>query len=293
MAVSKNDLMDSLLGDMLGSEPDKGVVAEIREVGVKHLFPFKNHPFKVKDDDNFKSLKESIRKMGISEPIIVRARPGQTGYEIISGHRRSEAARQLGIEKVPVLVTNLDDDRATILMVDGNKKRDKLDPSEKAFAFKMRMEAEGHMRVSDGTGETTAVKIGKDYGVSERSVFNFIRLTELLPELIEAVDNRKLQMGIAVEVSYMDKDAQQVILDYFKSAGRFPDKEAIKALKEKGTITEEDVEKSMVSKDSKKSSYLDRFNEYFPDEYSEEDKLEVITLLLDGWKKDRLSGMTL
>lgn len=197
---------------------DQDQKGQVIEVSVAELFPFQNHPFKVIDDEKMSQTVESIRENGILVPIMVRNRP-QGGYEVISGHRRKHAAEIVGLDRVPVIVRDLTDDEAVIAMVDANLQREEILPSEKAFAYKMKLDALSHQGKADVTsrqvGEKllSVTKVGRDANESERQVQRYIRLTELIPQLLDMVDTKKLKFNPAVEISYITQDEQQLLIE--------------------------------------------------------------------------------
>ena len=191
---------------------------QVQQIPVSELFPFKNHPFKVLDDDSMTRTVESISQFGVLAPLIARPRP-EGGYEIISGHRRKHAAELAHLDTLPVIVRNMEDDAATILMVDSNLQREHILPSERAFAFKMKLEAIKNQGArSDLTSvqiapKLSAEKIGKDAGMSKDNVKRYIRLTNLVPELLDMVDEKKISFNPAVELSYLDEAQQRDFLE--------------------------------------------------------------------------------
>lgn len=197
---------------------DQDQKGQVIEVPASELFPFQNHPFKVLDDEKMAQTVESIRENGILVPIMVRNRP-QGGYEVISGHRRKHAAEIVGLKTVPVIVRDLTDDEAVIAMVDANLQREEILPSEKAFAFKMKLEALSHQGKSDPTSRQVVGKlesadvVGKDIGESGRQIQRYIRLTELIPQILDMVDTRSLKFNPAVEISYITQDEQEMLLE--------------------------------------------------------------------------------
>ncbi len=208
--------LDSLFGI------DQEQVGQVLEVPIGELFPFRNHPFKVVDDEKMSQTVESVRENGILVPIMVRNRP-EGGYEVISGHRRKHAAELVGLETVPVIIRDLTDDEAVIAMVDANLQREEILPSEKAFAYKMKLEALAHQGKSEGVTCRRVVDklksadvIGKDTGESGRQIQRYIRLTELLPDLLEMVDKKKIKFNPAVELSYLTSDEQVLLLEVMK-----------------------------------------------------------------------------
>ena len=198
---------------------DQDQKGQVIEVSVAELFPFQNHPFKVIDDEKMSQTVESIRENGILVPIMVRNRP-QGGYEVISGHRRKHAAEIVGLDRVPVIVRDLTDDEAVIAMVDANLQREEILPSEKAFAYKMKLDALSHQgKKSDstscqlGTKSRTDETMAETSGDSARTIQRYIRLTELIPQLLDMVDTKKLKFNPAVEISYITQDEQQLLIE--------------------------------------------------------------------------------
>ena len=200
----------------------------LKEIDVDKLHDFSNHPFKVSDDEKMEELTESIRERGVLLPILVR-KTNDEEYEIISGHRRTHAARLAGIEKVPVIIRELSDDDATIVMVDSNIQREEILPSEKAYAFQMKLEAIQHKGIK---GEESREVVGEANGLSGRQVSRYIKLTNLLPELLEMVDEKKIAIKLAVEIAELSESEQQEILDYF-NLGYKVSLEQVKAIKNK------------------------------------------------------------
>lgn len=236
--------LDSLFGI------DQEQTGQVLEVPIVELFPFRDHPFKVLDDEKMSQTVESVRENGILVPIMVRNRP-EGGYEVISGHRRKHAAEIVGLKTVPVIIRDLTDDEAVIAMVDSNLQREEILPSEKAFAYKMKLEALAHQ---GKTGEATSRQlvgklesadvIGKDTGESGRQVQRFIRLTELLPELLEMVDRKKIKFNPAVELSYLKQDEQYLLMEVMKEDEVIPSlsqAQQIKKLSQEGKCTKEAI----------------------------------------------------
>lgn len=284
--------VDELLG-----VPEIAGTQEI-EIGRIHSFP--NHPFKVLDDDKMETLVDSIRENGILNPVIVR--PDQTGdYEMISGHRRLHAAGIVGLVKIPAIVKEMSDDEAIIKMVDANIQREEILPSERAWSLKMKMEAvkrQGQRSdlTSDHNGpKLAAVEVGELAGISSTQVKRYIRLTELIPELLDMVDQKKVQFTLAVDISYFDKQIQQWVYEYIKDNG-FLKPVQIAALKEQPNLantTQYHVisilngalpQKSSSAKVSLSEKKLDK---YFPPHYSAKQREDVIIQLLEQWSKEQ------
>ena len=229
--MPKNSLNVSLKGadDIFSTEESRQEQQreQVQQIPIGELFPFKNHPFKVLDDESMQRTVESVEQYGVLSPLIARPRP-EGGYEIISGHRRQHAAQLAGLETLPVIVRNMDDDAAVLLMVDSNLQRENILPSERAFAYKMKLEALKNQGArSDltsrqvGTKLRADEKVAKDSSESRNQVQRFVRLTNLVPELLDMVDEKKISFNPAVELSYLDEKQQQ---DFFRSNGCFPER---------------------------------------------------------------------
>ena len=284
--------VDELLG-----VPEIAGTQEI-EIGRIHSFP--NHPFKVLDDDKMETLVDSIRENGVLNPVIVR--PDQTGdYEMISGHRRLHAAGIVGLVKIPAIVKEMSDDEAIIKMVDANIQREEILPSERAWSLKMKMDAikrQGKRSdlTSDQNGpKLSAVEVGESAGISSTQVKRYIRLTELIPEILDLVDQKKVQFTLAVDISYFDEQVQKWIYEYIKDNG-FLKPVQIAVLKEQSNlsnISQYNVisilngalpQKSSSAKVSLSEKKLDK---YFPPHYSAKQREEVIIQLLEQWSKEQ------
>ena len=263
---------------------------EITEIAIAELYDYKNHPFKVLDNEQMKELKDSIRENGILNPVLVRRI--KKGYEIISGHRRKHAAELLGMEKIPVIIKELTDEESTVLMVDSNIQREEILPSERAFALKMKMEALSHQGTSRHHVEKLSCEeVGESSGMSGRQVQRYIRLTELLPELLEMVDQKKLPIMIAVEISFFDLEIQSYILTNIMLGAviRAEHIAELKQLIEQDSISQDIVSHVLngsVEKKSKKNLTITekKLYDYFPPEYSKKEMEAVIYDLLEQWK---------
>lgn len=217
MTKRKSDFTLPTLDDLFTTqaERDDAKLERVKNIPLDELHPFKNHPFKILNNEEMERMIESIRKVGTITPALARPLP-DGGYELISGHRRLAACQVLGIETMPVIVREMSDDEAVIAMVDANRQRETVLPSEKAFAFKMKRDALNHQGItSPQVGEKllTVEKIGADSGDSKNQVLRYIRLTYLIPELLAMVDNGKIAFNPAVEISYLSKDEQRILLD--------------------------------------------------------------------------------
>ncbi len=265
--------------------------ADIMDIATDDLFPFKNHPFKVNDDDKMAELVESIKTNGILTPVIVRKRKG-SGFEIISGHRRKYAAEKLKIKSIPAIIRDLSDDEAIITMVDSNLQREEILPSEKAFAYKLKMDALSHQgKTSRQVGDKSVDIVSSETGDSARQVHRYIRLTELIPELLRYVDLNKLKFNPAVELSYLNEEEQEILLKEIESLKVFPSlvqAEQIKKLSLENNCTQKSIHSVLfVIKPEERKIVLNKTNvdKYFPPEYDKKEIEKIIFKLLDDWKK--------
>ena len=271
----------------------------VQEIPLDQLKPFKNHPFKVRDDQRMLDTVDSIREYGVLVPAIARPDP-EGGYELISGHRRKRGCEMAGLQTMPVIIRNLDDDAAVLVMVDSNIQREELLPSERAFAYKMKLEALKHQGArSDLTSMQVAQKlsvqkVGDDAGVSKDQVRRFIRLTELISELLDMVDERKLAFNPAVEVSYLKRDEQRMLLEAMDAEQTTPSlsqAQRLKKFSQEGRLTEEAM--SAIMSEEKKSDMdkvtlrSDTLRKYFPKSYTPKQMEQTIIKLLDVWQKQR------
>ena len=271
---------------------------QVQQIPVSELFPFKNHPFKVLDDDSMTRTVESISQFGVLAPLIARPRPDGDGYEIISGHRRKHAAELANLDTVPVIVRNMEDDAATILMVDSNLQREHILPSERAFAYKMKLDAIKNQGArSDltssqvGTKLRADEKVAKDSGESRNQVQRFVRLTNLVPELLDMVDEKKISFNPAVELSYLDEKQQQDFLEAMDASQNAPSLSQairIKKLAQQGEFDYDAVYNIM---NEEKKSELDTvtiknetLRKYFPRNYTPRQMESIIIKLLDQWQ---------
>lgn len=266
------------------------------DVSIRDIHSFENHPFKVIDDDKMAELVESIKVNGVLTPVLIRPSKKTRGYEMISGHRRLHAAGLAGLSMIPAIVREMDDDTAVLAMVDANIQREELLPSEKAFAFKMKMDAMRHQGTSrhevEKSEKWTCEKVGEAGGIGGRQVQRYIRLTELIPELIEFVDKKKIQLSLGVDISYIDKEIQKWIYEYIKENGTVKPKQ-ISALREeceKGVMTQPKLIMIMNNHQTGKTSggkltiSEKKLREYFPASYGSDDIKNVLFQLLDKWK---------
>ena len=272
----------------------------VLEIPLSELHPFKNHPFKVKDDESMMETADSVRQYGVLVPAIARPDP-EGGYELVAGHRRHRASELAEKETMPVIVRDLDDDAATIIMVDSNLQRESLLPSERAFAYKMKLEAMRHQgermdltSAQVGRKLETAEIIAQQTGESKNQVRRFVRLTELVPELQTMVDKNELAFNPAVEISYLSKDEQKGVLDamaYSQNTPSLSQAQRLKKLSREGKCTQDAMYKVM---SEEKKDELDRvtlksdtLRKYFPKNYTPQQMEQVIIKLLDQWQKKR------
>lgn len=272
------------------------------DLEVVRIRPFKNHPFKVVDDEKMEDLVESIRINGILSPVLVRPLGNDT-YEMVSGHRRMHAAILLGMEKIPAIIREMTDDEAVVSMVDANIQREELLPSEKAFAYKMKFDAmkrrAGRPRKENSTqigwNLETAELVGKETGESKNQIRRFIRLTELIPELLDYVDQRRLQFTVAVEISYIDHEVQKWLYEYIRDNGmvRMNQITLLRTQLQAGAITQtkmigilNDSQPGRIP--SSKVTFTEKkLREYFPASYTTTQMRDVIEDLLADWKRTR------
>lgn len=273
---------------------------QVRQIPIGELFPFKNHPFKVLDDDSMSDTVESVKQYGVLSPLIARPRP-KGGYEIISGHRRQHAAELAGLETLPVIVRQMDDDAAIILMVDSNLQREHILPSERAFAYKMKLDAMKNQGTRSDLTSTQVVsklrsneKLGAENNQSRETVRRFIRLTNLIPELLDMVDNKTVSFNPAVELSYLSPEQQQEVIRAMDDTQNFPSvsqAKRIKKLAQDGTFTTETV--VAIMGEEKKSEIdtvtikNDILRKYFPRSYTPKQMEDTIIKLLEQWQKKR------
>ena len=273
---------------------------QVRQIPIGELFPFKNHPFKVLDDDSMSDTVESVKQYGVLSPLISRPRP-KGGYEIISGHRRQHAAELAGLETLPVIVRQMDDDAAIILMVDSNLQREHILPSERAFAYKMKLDAMKNQGTRSDLTSTQVVsklrsneKLGAENNQSRETVRRFIRLTNLIPELLDMVDNKTVSFNPAVELSYLSPEQQQEVIRAMDDTQNFPSvsqAKRIKKLAQDGTFTTETI--VAIMGEEKKSELdtvtikNDTLRKYFPRSYTPKQMEDTIIKLLEQWQKKR------
>ena len=272
----------------------------IIEMKISELHPFQNHPFKVLDDELMQQTIDSIAQVGVLSPAVVRPDPGG-GYEIISGHRRQHACKAIGLETIPVIVKNLMDDEAVIFMVDSNLQRENILPSERALAYKMKMDALKHQgqrekSTSDQVGPKswTAAKLGAEVGDSATQVKRYIRLAELIPELLSKVDKKEISLTPAVELAYLTQEEQQGFLDameYSQNSPSLSQAQRIKKLSQSGICTVDAMREIMSEEKKNELDKIvldsDEIRKYFPRSFSARQMRNTIIKLLDVWMRNR------
>ena len=291
--------VDDLFSTEEGRQDAK--LEKIQEIPLSELHPFRNHPFKVKDDEAMMETADSIKQYGVLVPAIARPDP-EGGYELVAGHRRRRASELAEKETMPVIIRDLDDDAATIIMVDSNLQRESLLPSERAFAYKMKLEAVKHQgartdltsRQVGEKSQTSIQKVADQAGESQRQVQLYIRLTELIPELMDMVDEKKIALNPAYELSFLKKEEQVDLLDAMDSEQATPSLSQAQRLKkysQEGHLT---LDMMRVIMGEEKKSDLDRvtftsdtLRKYFPKSYTPQRMQETIIKLLEAWQKKR------
>ena len=279
-------------------EFEKGDFMEtIRNVEINQLHDFKNHPFKVEVNTELCELMKSIEKEGVIVPLLIRTNPYGDGYEIISGHRRKEAAIWAGETKIPVVIRELDDDQAVVAMVDSNLHRENLKPSEKAFAYKMKLEAIKHQGVTSrqvGEKLLSVTQVSKDSDDSERQIQRYIRLTYLIPELLSMVDDNKIAFNPAVEISYLDREEQLTLLDAINMNDCTPSHAQsirLKKMSQDGMLTADAVYAVLSEEKPNQKEKIklprDELRKYFPQNYSDEQIKRDILKGLELLKRQR------
>ena len=305
MQIDSGNLALKGLDDLFSTEENRQEEQreQVQQIPIDALHPFTNHPFKVLDDEAMTQTVESIKLLGVTNPLIVRPRP-EGGYEIISGHRRQHAAQLAGLDTLPVIVRQMDDDAAVLLMVDSNLQRESILPSEKAFAYKMKLDALKNQGArSDltssqlGTKLRADEKVAKDSGDSRNQVQRYIRLTNLVPELLAMVDEKKISFNPAVELSYLDEKQQRDFLEAMDGTQNAPSVSQAMQLKKMAQCGEFTYEKAFDILGQEKKSERDTvtikndiLRKYFPRSYTPRQMEEKIIQLLDAWQKKRQRG---
>ena len=303
MPIDSGNLALKGLDDLFSTEENRQEEQreQVQQIPIDALHPFINHPFKVLDDEAMTRTVESIAQYGVLAPLIARPRPDGDGYEIISGHRRQYAAKLAGLDTLPVIVRNMDDNAAVLLMVDSNLQREHILPSERAFAYKMKLEA---LKNQGARSDLTSGQIGPklrsdeqvalDAGESRKQVQRFIRLTNLIPELLDMVDEKKIAFNPAVELSYLDESQQRDFLEAMEDTQNAPSVSQAQQLKKMAQCGEFTYEKAFDILGQEKKSEQDTvtikndiLRKYFPRSYTPRQMEEKIIQLLDAWQKKR------
>ncbi|MBE5843947.1 MAG: ParB/RepB/Spo0J family partition protein [Butyrivibrio sp.] len=286
------------IDELLGAPSTEGTV----DIDVRAIYPFENHPFKVLDDDRMEDLVESIRENGVITPVLVR--PDDEGtYEMISGHRRLHAAKRVGLQKIPAIVKEMTNDDAVVAMVDSNMQREEILPSERAYSLKMKMDAMNHRGsrtdLSLSPEETkihSAEAVGETVGLKRAQVHRYIRLTFLIPRLLEQVDEGLISIGMAVELSYLSKTYQEWIADYMFEKGMVTMEQVmeLRNYRDDSTLTKDQLFEIIASSkavhEKKKTRVIlndKELSRYFPPEYTNAMIAKVINGLLEQWKRER------
>ena len=300
MPIDSGNLALKGLDDLFSTEENRQEEQreQVQQIPIDALHPFTNHPFKVLDDEAMTRTVESIAQYGVLAPLIARPRPDGDGYEIISGHRRQYAAKLAGLDTLPVIVRNMDDNAAVLLMVDSNLQREHILPSERAFAYKMKLEALKNQGArSDLTSTQVAQKlsverVGDDAGVSKDTIRRFIRLTNLIPELLDMVDEKKIAFNPAVELSYLDESQQRDFLEAMNDTQNAPSlsqAQRLKKLVQEGHFSY-DVAFAVMGEEKKDELDKvviknDTLRKYFPRSYTPKQMEDTIIKLLEQWQR--------
>ena len=301
--MPKNSLNVSLKGadDIFSTEESRQEQQreQVQQIPIGELFPFKNHPFKVLDDESMQRTVESVEQYGVLSPLIARPRP-EGGYEIISGHRRQHAAQLAGLDTLPVIVRNMDDDAAVLLMVDSNLQRETILPSERAFAYKMKLEAIKNQGArSDLTSgqivqksKLSIERVAEDAGEGYKTVQRFIRLTNLVPELLDMVDEKKIAFNPAVELSYLDEAQQRDFLEAMNDTQNAPSLSQAQRLKKLAQEGHFSYDVAFAVMGEEKKDELDKvvikndtLRKYFPRSYTPKQMEATIIKLLEQWQR--------
>ena len=300
MTKRKSDLTlpTTSLDELFSSqeERDDAKLERVKEIPLNELHPFKEHPFKIQNDNEMKRLIESIQKFGTLTPALARPLP-EGGYELISGHRRLAACQVLGIETMPVIVREMSDDEAVIAMVDANLQREHILPSEKAFAYKMKLEAIKHQGITSrqvGEKLLSVTQVSKESDDSERQVQRYIRLTYLIPELLEMVDDGKIAFNPAVEISYLEQSEQRVLLNAMELNDCTPSHAQsirLKKLSQEGVLQDQTIYDILAEqKPNQQEQYKfkrEDIRKYFPQSYTDKQVCDTVIKLLEQWQRRR------
>ena len=303
--MPKNSLNVSLKGadDIFSTEESRQEQQreQVQQIPIGELFPFKNHPFKVLDDESMQRTVESVEQYGVLAPLIARPRP-EGGYEIFSGHRRQHAAQLAGLETLPVIVRNMDDDAAVLLMEDSNLQRENILPSERAFAYKMKLEAMKHQagrptqdnysQVGNNFGTLSSEEMAEELGTSKNQIFRYIRLTNLVPELLDMVDEKKISFNPAVELSYLDTNQQRDFLEAMNDTQNAPSLSQAQRLKKLAQEGHFSYDVAFAVMGEEKKDELDKvvikndtLRKYFPRSYTPKQMEDTIIKLLEQWQR--------
>lgn len=303
--MPKNSLNVSLKGadDIFSTEESRQEQQreQVQQIPIGELFPFKNHPFKVLDDESMQRTVESVEQYGVLSPLIARPRP-EGGYEIISGHRRQHAAQLAGLDALPVIVRQMDDDTAVLLMVDSNLQRETILPSERAFAYKMKLEAMKHQagrptqdnysQVGNNFGTLSSEEMAEELGTSKNQIFRYIRLTNLVPELLDMVDEKKISFNPAVELSYLDTNQQRDFLEAMNDTQNAPSLSQAQRLKKLAQEGHFSYDVAFAVMGEEKKDELDKvvikndtLRKYFPRSYTPKQMEDTIIKLLEQWQR--------
>lgn len=289
--------LDSLFGDDKASAPSSQITA----LPIEELHPFKDHPYRVDDNPQMQEMTDSVKEFGVLVPALVRPAPGGNGYEIVAGHRRRRACQLAGLRDMPCIIREMDDDTATITMVDSNIQREDILPSEKAKAFKMKMEALRHQGertdISSrqfGEKRWAVTKVAEDSGDSPRQVHRFVRLTELAPDLLELVDSNNLAFNPAVELSYLQPQEQAKLSDLLRCEERAPSlsqAQQLKKMSQMGMLNEQVMMNVIAERKPQEACRIvlkeEMLRQYFPEDFTPCQMEEVVLQLLQGWKREQ------
>ena len=303
--MPKNSLNVSLKGadDIFSTEEfrQEQQREQVQQIPIGELFPFKNHSFKVLDDESMQRTVESVEQYGVLSPLTARPRL-EGGYEIISGHRRQHAAQLAGLDALPVIVRQMDDDAAVLLMVDSNLQRETILPSERAFAYKMKLEAMKHQagrptqdnysQVGNNFGTLSSEEMAEELGTSKNQIFRYIRLTNLVPELLDMVDEKKIAFNPAVELSYLDESQQRDFLEAMNDTQNAPSLSQAQRLKKLAQEGHFSYDVAFAVMGEEKKDELDKvvikndtLRKYFPRSYTPKQMEDTIIKLLDQWQR--------
>ena len=304
MPIDSGNLALKGLDDLFSTEEKRQEEQreQVQQIPIDALHPFTNHPFKVLDDEAMTRTVESIAQYGVLAPLIARPRPDGDGYEIISGHRRQYAAKLAGLDTLPVIVRQMDDDAAVLLMVDSNLQRETILPSERAFAYKMKLEAMKHQagrptqdnysQVGNNFGTLSSEEMAEELGTSKNQIFRYIRLTNLVPELLDMVDEKKIAFNPAVELSYLDESQQRDFLEAMNDTQNAPSLSQAQRLKRLAQEGHFSYDVAFAVMGEEKKGELDKvvikndtLRKYFPRSYTPKQMEDTIIKLLEQWQR--------